>query len=223
MKEKMKLLGTSLVCILAVVIVGLLFPRELGDLEVENVPGIDETGPIITLNKNDLKKVEEMLEYANFFYSPEWNNHTLTDTIIANVGIELTKSNQEVEVGEDIYILKVKKEIFDIATYDFFGRRIKSEETLDTGRVKFENNYYIITKMSEGEEGTYIHKFRRAYDLGDNYIKVECQVDYIFYDIELEGDVFTENAGTAECILKKTEKSPYGYYFMAYRIEIDMR
>lgn len=223
MKEKIKLIGAAIGCVVLVIVAGLLFPKELGDIEIISIPKIDDSGKLITLSEVEQEQVGQILEYANFFYSSEWDYETLTDTVIANTGVELTKEKQEAQVGDDKYTLKIDCKTFDNEIYHFFGRLLDSPEKLDTGRIKFENDYYMITEINNGAEGIYIHKFQKAYDLGEGYIKVECLVDYINYDIELEEDVLTEDVGIAEGLLKKAPESEYGYYFIAYRLKVDMR
>lgn len=215
MEKKSKIFIGVVILLIIAIIAGLIilgiFKKD-ESIPEERVPSIADMGEEVLLSEIEQKKVEEIIKYANFFYTQEFNQGNLSDVIMANLGYSLSEKFLDSNV--------IPRDDFDNAIYNYFGRNLAKPEELDTGLIKYAEGVYQIAPMSTGDEGIYEHKYVKAYDLKDGYIKIECTVDYKYYDLELAEDVLTENAGTAQFILKKNDDSSFGYNVIAYLLDV---
>ena len=72
------------------------------------------------------------------------------------------------------------------------------------------------------KKGHIYTNFQKHLSSKDGYIKIECLVDYIFYNVRTGQEELEENVGKAEFILIKASESSFGYNCLAYRLTLDI-
>jgi len=185
-----------------------------------NIPTTDRLGLPVELPQKDMDTLESMV-YMVLDSLPRYGGgfeaDNIPDGIMAEAVVGLAM-NEQTNTYNDNGDIGVKKEMFERAVFDVFGRYLKNPSFLKTSDelVKFENNYYIIRPMGsyEGYELTDL-QFKALYD---DYIKLECTCRYWIED-DMDGRSYDETkSAELRAIFKINKESQFGYNLIAAKM-----
>nr|WP_317413913.1 hypothetical protein [uncultured Solibaculum sp.] len=126
---------------------------------------------------------------------------SVSDQQLAAAGVMLCKDMGDVQESQ-----KIEKSRFEKEIQQYFGRTIQNPQSLSGNGFQYKDGYYYWSGLGLDD---YEFEAQKAYDLGDNYIRVEGQTT--LYDMD-ENPVRTQNA---VYVLHRVPSSYYGYYLIA--------
>lgn len=126
---------------------------------------------------------------------------SVNDQQLAAAGVVLCKDMGDVQESQ-----KIEKSRFEKEIQQYFGRTIQSPQSLSGNAFQYKDGYYYWSGLGLDN---YQFEAQKAYDLGDDYIRVEGQTT--LYDME-QNPISTQNA---VYVLHRVPSSYYGYYLIA--------
>lgn len=126
---------------------------------------------------------------------------SITDHQLAAAGVVLCKDMGDVQESQ-----RIEKSRFENEIQQYFGRTIQDPEALSGNGFQYKDGYYYWSGLGLND---YEFEAQKAYDLGDNYIRVEGQTT--LYDMD-GNPVRTQDA---VYVLHRVPSSYYGYYLIS--------
>lgn len=126
---------------------------------------------------------------------------SVSDQQLAAAGVMLCKDMGDVQESQ-----KIEKSRFEKEIQQYFGRTVQNPQSLSGNGFQYKDGYYYWSGLGLDD---YEFEAQKAYDLGDNYIRVEGET--ALYDMD-GNSVRTQNA---VYVLHRVPSSYYGYYLIA--------